>query len=53
MFLFRAGTALFIYFPWALHLEPSLEGCFDTAPGYSGRRCAWAGEGGQDEEDFK
>lgn len=29
MFLFRADTALFIYFPWALQLEPSLEGCFD------------------------
>lgn len=29
MFLFRADTALFIYFPWALPLEPSSEGRFD------------------------
>lgn len=29
VFLFRADTALFIYFPWALRLEPSLEACFD------------------------
>ena len=29
VFLFWANTALFIYFPWALHIEPSLEECFD------------------------
>lgn len=56
MFLFRADTALFIYFPWALRLESAWKGVltdFDTAPGPSGRRCTGVGEGGQEEEDFK